>query len=164
MTSAVLITLVILLSSAQVLACRLFSNHYPGDASASSSVFSIVSGATVVITALAVNGFTFDAQPLTLLCGVLNAAVIVGYNVCVIAASRTGPYSIQMTFTLAGNILIPTLSALIFDPAGDPPSGANRHTCQRQRRPQPSAAKGLCRIGTVAPGYQLRIFKIPRFF
>ncbi len=122
MTSAVLITLVILLSSAQVLACRLFSNHYPGDASASSSVFSIVSGFAVVLTAFAVNGFTFDAQPLTILCGVLNAAVIVGYNFCVIAASRTGPYSIQMTFTLAGNILIPTLSALIFDPAQKVPS------------------------------------------
>lgn len=110
----VLIAVLILISTLQSLFCRVYSGCYPGDAHMASPVFSVVSGLTVALAALAVSGFSFSPSWQTVLLGVLNAAVLIGYNTCMVRASQTGPYSVQMTFMLSGGILVPAIVSLLF--------------------------------------------------
>lgn len=112
MITAGLILLMIVMYTAQSLFCKLYSVKYPGEATDSSSVFSIVVGATIAMSGLTVCGFQFRPHGATLLLGLLNAAVIVGYNLCMVQASTGGPYSIQMVCVLSGGILVPALFSL----------------------------------------------------
>ena len=104
----------ILMYTAQSLFCKLYSAKYPGDASVSSSVFSIVIGLTIALTGFAVSGFQFSPKPWTLIFGFLNAGIIIGYNLCMVGASVKGPYSVQMVCMLSGGILVPSFIAMAF--------------------------------------------------
>ncbi len=112
--SFVLIAVLIVISTLQSLFCRIYSGCYPGEAHMASPVFSTVSGVTVAVAALAVSGFSLAVSWQTVLLGVLNAAVLIGYNTCMVRASQTGPYSVQMTFMLSGGILVPAAVSLGF--------------------------------------------------
>ena len=79
----------------------------------SSPVFSIVSGLIVALITFAFAGFSFSVQWLTLLLGGCNAVALFLYNTCMIKASQSGPYSVLMTFMLAGGIVVPTVVNLI---------------------------------------------------
>lgn len=105
----VLIGLMILLYTMQSFLCRKYSEHYPGAAHMASPVFTIISGLVVAIISFAFTGFSFSAAPLTILLGLINAAMLFGYNTCLIKASLYGPYSILVVFLVAGGILLPAL-------------------------------------------------------
>lgn len=110
----ILIFVMILMYTAQSLFCKLYSAKYPGEESVSSSVFSIVVGLTIALSGFVVSGFQFTPDALTWIFGVLNAAVIIGYNLCMVGASVKGPYSVQMVCMLSGGILVPTFISLFF--------------------------------------------------
>ncbi|MBQ9802617.1 MAG: hypothetical protein IJW51_06060 [Clostridia bacterium] len=114
MRNVLLIGAMILLYTLQSLLCKKYSDHYPVDPNMASPVFTLVSGAVVVAVSFAVAGFSFVAAPVTLLLAVCNAAVLVGYNTCIIKASQTGAYSVLMVFSIAGGIFIPVISGVIF--------------------------------------------------
>ncbi|MBQ9805368.1 MAG: hypothetical protein IJW49_02510 [Clostridia bacterium] len=97
----------IIVCTGQSLFCRLYSNHYPGDPDASSSVFSMISGFVVLLVALIMCGFDFAPKPMTLLIGFLNGIALIVYNAMMVKASNKGPFSVQMVCALAGGILVP---------------------------------------------------------
>lgn len=112
--SAILIALMILLYTLQSFLCKLYTDKYPGDEDMASSVFTVVSGFTVAVISFGFAGFSFTVHPLTALLAVLNAIALYGYNICIIKASQTGPYSILMVFSIAGGIVIPSIVDCIF--------------------------------------------------
>ena len=110
----ILIAILIIISTLQSLFCRIYSGCYPGEEHMASPVFSTVSGFIVALAALAVSGFSFTPAWQTILLGAANAAVVTAYNTCMVRASQTGPYSVQMTFMLSGGILVPAVVSLAF--------------------------------------------------
>lgn len=108
-----LIVAMVVLYTLQSLLTKKYVDHYPGNENMASSVFTIVSGGVVVIVSLCFMGFRFDAEPITLLLGVMNAAAITGYNYFLVKSSQTGPYTVLMVFAIAGGIIVPTMAALI---------------------------------------------------
>ena len=114
MTNALLIGAMILLYTLQSLLCKKYSDHYKGNPDMASPVFTLVSGLIVVAVSFAVAGFSFKASPFTLLLALCNALVLVGYNTFIIKASQTGAYSVLMVFSIAGGILIPVISGVLF--------------------------------------------------
>lgn len=116
MISAILICCMIVLYTLQSLLCKQYSVNYPGREDDASPVFTVVSGFAVLLLSLILMGFRFEAAPLTILLGLINAVALIGYNTCIIKASQTGSYSILMTFAIAGSISIPTVvSVVAFD-------------------------------------------------
>ncbi len=111
---ALLIGAIILLYTLQSLFSKMFNDAYPGDAKHSPDVFAVVSGAVVAVVSLFFSGFKFGPfRWETLLLGLINAAILYGYDQCIIKASGKGPYSIMMVFSLGGGIVIPALAALL---------------------------------------------------
>ena len=109
MPLVVVIALVILLYTLQSLFTRFYTDHYPGDKGLTTPVFAVVCGLIVTVVSFIFSGFSFSCGWLTLLLGVLNAFVLYGYDAFIIKASSTGPYSILMTFSLSGGIIIPAI-------------------------------------------------------
>ena len=109
-----LIALVILLYTLQSLFTRMYTDHYPGDKSLTTPVFAVVCGIIVTVVSFIFSGFSFSCSWLTLLLGLINAAVLYGYDAFIIKASATGPYSILMTFSLTGGIVVPAVVSWVF--------------------------------------------------
>lgn len=109
MPLVVVIALVILLYTLQSLFTRLYTDYYPGDKGLTTPVFAVVCGLIVTVVSFIFSGFSFSCGWLTVLLGVLNAFVLYGYDAFIIKASSTGPYSILMTFSLSGGIIIPAI-------------------------------------------------------
>lgn len=103
-----LMVLMILMYAGQTLTLKLYSTNYPGAPALASPIFSVVSGYAVSLITFAFSGFSFSPEPLTLLLGVANAFALLGYNFLFVAASRSGPYSVLMTFSVIGAITIPS--------------------------------------------------------
>lgn len=114
MESTLLIVAMILLYTLQSLLTKKYVDHYPGKEEMASSVFTIVSGGVVVFVSLCFMAFRFEASDSTLLLGVLNAAIIIAYNLFIVKTAQTGPYTVLMVFSIAGGIIIPTLFAYAF--------------------------------------------------
>ena len=106
-----MVLFLILIYAFQSLSIKCFSADYPGEARNSSPVFTIVSGVTVAVVTLAVIGFQFSASPLTVALAAVNSLALVGYNTSFMKASALGPYSVSMVFSIAGGIILPTVSA-----------------------------------------------------
>lgn len=104
----------ILLYTLQSFLCKLYTDKYPGDEDMASSVFTVVSGFIVALISFGFAGFSFTVHPLTALLAILNAVALYGYNICIIKASQTGPYSVLMVFSIAGGIVIPSVIDCIF--------------------------------------------------
>lgn len=111
--SAILILLMIAIYTFQSFLCRKYSETYPGQANMASPVFTVVSGLIVAILSFALTGFSFQAAPLTVFLGILNAVILFAYNSCMILASQNGPYSILMVFMVSGGIIIPAITAAV---------------------------------------------------
>ncbi len=111
--SAFLIALLIAIYTLQSLLTRKYSEYYPGKESMASPVFTVVSGLVVAVISYAFTGFCFEASWMTVLLGIVNGAVLFGYNTCMIRASQSGPYSILMVFMIAGGIIIPAVTAAL---------------------------------------------------
>lgn len=111
----VLVALLVVLYSFQSLFLKLFSARYPAEKSAqASTVFNISYGAFAGVTTLCAMGFRFSASRVTLICGLVNAATLLAYNVSMIQASRRGSYAFQMIAMLFGGIVVPMLHSVIF--------------------------------------------------
>ncbi len=109
-----LIALVILLYTMQSLFTRFYTDHYPGDKSLTTPVFAVICGLIVTAVSFIFSGFKFSCGWETVLLGILNAAVLYGYDAFIIKGSATGPYSILMTFSITGGIILPAFSSWIF--------------------------------------------------
>lgn len=114
MLIAFLIALVIILYTAQSLFTRMYTDYYPGDKSLTTPVFAVVCGVIVTVVSFIFSGFSFSCGWLTVLLGLINAAILYGYDAFIIKASITGPYSILMTFSLTGGIVVPAIVSWIF--------------------------------------------------
>lgn len=110
-----IIALVVLLYTMQSLFTRFYTDNYPGDQSLTTPVFAVVCGLIVTAVSFIFSGFSFEFQWLTVLLGVINAVVLYGYDAFIIKASATGPYSILMTFSLTGGIVIPAIVSWVSD-------------------------------------------------
>ena len=110
-----LMGVMILMYTLQSLLTRKYSDHYPGRPDMASPVFTVVSGLAVALVTFVICLFEggFSAQPITVLLGIINATALLTYNTCLIRASQEGPYSILMTFSIAGGIIIPTVEESI---------------------------------------------------
>ena len=104
-----IIALVVLLYTLQSLFTRFYTDHYPGDPSLTTPVFAVVCGLIVTAVSFIFSGFSFKFTWVTILLGILNAVVLYAYDAFIIKASATGPYSILMTFSLSGGIIIPAI-------------------------------------------------------
>ena len=109
----VFLFIVVVLFTAHSLLCKLYTDYYPGNKETAPFVFTVVSGLTVVATCFAVSGFAFSASRITVLLGLLNALVLYGYNFFLAKASGLGPYSVLITFSIAGCIVIPAAVGII---------------------------------------------------
>lgn len=109
-----IIALVILLYTLQSLFTRMYTDYYPGDKSLTTPVFAVVCGLIVTVVSFIFSGFTFSCGWQTILLGLINAAVLYGYDAFIIKASSTGPYSILMTFSLTGGIVVPAIVSWLF--------------------------------------------------
>ena len=109
-----IIAMVILLYTLQSLFTRLYTDYYPGDKGLTTPVFAVVCGLIVTVVSFIFSGFTFACGWLTVLLGLINAAILYGYDAFIIKASATGPYSILMTFSLTGGIVVPAIVSWLF--------------------------------------------------
>ncbi len=112
--STLLIILIILLYSLQTLFCKFYTDRYPGRPELASPVFCILESIAIVLGTLCFNGFRFSASWATVLIGVLNAAMLFGYNTSLIKASARGSYAFMNVMMLFGGILVPMLYSAIF--------------------------------------------------
>ena len=79
--TALLVAVMTILFSLQSLFCKLFSQKNTGSSAAvTSTVFSITYGAFAGIVTWALAGFAFSPSPQTLLCGLVNAVMLMLYN------------------------------------------------------------------------------------
>lgn len=111
--SSLLILTVILLYTLQSFFCKKYTSHYPGYDADAPDVFTIVSGVIITVISLAVSCFSFTPKPLTVLLGLFNAVTLFAYNYAIVKGSQTGPYSILITFSLAGGIIIPAVISAV---------------------------------------------------
>ena len=107
-----LILLMVIIYTLQSAFVKLYSDSYPGEESMASPIFSAVSGLSVAAVGIFMSGFLFEASRLTLLLGIMNGITLSVYNRSIISASQKGPYSVLMTFSVVGGILIPAAFSL----------------------------------------------------
>lgn len=113
MTSTLLIALMIVLYACQTLFCRLYNQRYPGEESTSPFVYNVIYGVFVSIVTFAVGRGRFAPSTATVLLGLLNGAVLFGYNLSLIKATGSGSYAVANLCLLAGGILIPLFQSVI---------------------------------------------------
>lgn len=94
---------------------KLYANAYTGEESDATPVFSTLYGVIVGLSVLAAAlGFRFRASAVTWALGVANGLALFLYNLGVIKASRTGPFSLQSIFRLFGGVVLPMLCSMVF--------------------------------------------------
>lgn len=108
------IIVVIVLYSLQTLFCKLYSDKFKGKKELITPVFCILESAAIVLISLAFNGFRFNISLQTLIIGVINAAVLFGYNSSLIAAGARGSYAFLNVAMLFGGILVPMIYSVGF--------------------------------------------------
>ena len=111
---AFIIALVVLLYTLQSLFTRFYTDNYPGDKSLTTPVFAVVCGLIVTAVSFIFSGFSFSCGWQTVLLAIANAVVLYCYDAFIIKASATGPYSILMTFSLTGGIVVPAIASWLF--------------------------------------------------
>lgn len=110
----ILLAFLIALYTAQSLFTKLYTDKYPGEENDASNILTVVSGLSVaIITLVFFSRLEFTFNIYCILIGLLNAFALYFYNYSIVKASRTGPYSILMMFSLSGGIIIPIIVALI---------------------------------------------------
>lgn len=92
------------LYSFQSLFCRMYTNARNGEGA---TQFSVVYSAFAGICTLAVNGFSYAPSWITLALGLINAVVLLTYNVSMVKCGVLGSYAFMMICSLSGGILVP---------------------------------------------------------
>ncbi len=100
--------------SLQSLFCKLYSGEYPGKNGNTPIVFSVVYGAAIAIFSYAVGGFEFAPSLWTVIFGTVNGIALFAYNVMLIKATASGPYSIVNVMMLCPALIMPILSDTVF--------------------------------------------------
>ena len=93
-----------LLFSFQSLFCRFYSSSREGDGAVQFSVFY---AAFVGVSTLAFNRFAYVPSGVTVLLGVMNALILLTYNIAMVRCSSLGSYAFMMACSLSGGILVP---------------------------------------------------------
>lgn len=99
------------LYSFQSLFCRMYTNARNGQGA---TQFTVVYAAFAGICTLAVNGFAYAPSRTTLLLGVINALVLLTYNVSMVKCGSLGSYAFMMICVLSGGILVPMFYDAIY--------------------------------------------------
>jgi len=113
LTVALLVALNIIFYTCQTFFNKLYSNAYQGAPSAATPVFSLVYGLIVGLSTLACTGFAFAPSQITWTLGLVNGLMLFLFNLGMIQAARTGPYSFQSIIMLFGCVLPPLLFATL---------------------------------------------------
>jgi len=92
------------LYSFQSLFCRMYTNARNGEGV---THFSVVYSAFAGICTLVVNGFSYAPSRITLLLGLVNALILLTYNVSMVKCGTLGSYAFMMICVLSGGILVP---------------------------------------------------------
>ena len=93
-----------LLCSFQSLFCRLYSSSRDGEGAVQFSVFY---AAFVGVCTLAVNRFAYAPSGITVLLGLINAMMLLTYNIAMVKCGSLGSYAFMMGCSLSGGILVP---------------------------------------------------------
>lgn len=94
---------------------KMYSASYTGAENDATPVFSTLYGVIVGVSVFAVvMGFRFEASLATWGLGIANGLMLFLYNLGVIKASRTGPFSLQSIFRLFGGVVMPMLFSTLF--------------------------------------------------
>lgn len=100
----VLLLVMSVLYSWQSLFCRLYTNARNSEGALQFSVFY---GALAGVCTLAVNGFSFAPSRTTVALGVINAMILLTYNISMLKCGTLGSYAFMMISALAGGTLVP---------------------------------------------------------
>ena len=93
-----------LLYSFQSLFCRFYASSRNGEGAVQFSVFY---AAFVGICTLAANRFAYTPSGVTIFLGLINAMVLLTYNIAMVRCSSLGSYAFMMVCSLSGGILVP---------------------------------------------------------
>ncbi len=94
---------------------KMYSASYTGAENDATPVFSTLYGVIVGVSVFTVvMGFRFEASLATWGLGIANGLMLFLYNLGVIKASRTGPFSLQSIFRLFGGVVMPMLFSTLF--------------------------------------------------
>ena len=115
--SIFLIVVLVLLYSLQTLFCKFYSDNYSGKTELSSPVLCVCQSIAIALLSFAFAGFDFNVSLISFLFGILNAAVLFGYNTSLIKAGERGSYAFMNMMMLFGGIFIPLVYVSIKDKA-----------------------------------------------
>ena len=107
----VLLAVLIILYSFQSLFLRLYNASRNGQGEMQ---FSVVYGLCAGICTLAINGFVYAPSWITVLLGVINAGVLLTYNISMGRAGSLGSYAFMMICVLTGGILVPMVYDAVY--------------------------------------------------
>lgn len=112
--AALLLAAMVILYTLQGSLSKVYALHYKGPALAATPVYASVSGAACALATWWNAGFAYAPGPDTLWMGLANGLVLFLYNVAVVNAARTGPYSLQSLMATLGSILLPLVASVVF--------------------------------------------------
>ena len=107
MISVFLIIALVVLYSLQTLFCKFYSDNYTGKTELSSPVLCVVQSIAIAFLTFVFSGFNFNISWVSLIFGILNAAVLFGYNTSLIKAGERGSYAFMNMMMLFGGIFVP---------------------------------------------------------
>lgn len=99
----------------QAFFCKKFSDHFPGDTSCASIVFSVLYGLVTMIINLFSSGFNLTTHWITIVLGIINAVMMILYNYALIKAASRGSYSVVTISQLFGALIVPTFVSFFQD-------------------------------------------------
>jgi len=99
-----LFAVMVLLYTFQSLFCRIYTAARDGGGALQ---FTVVYATVAGVCTLAVNGFSYMPSWITLLLGLINALVLLTYNVSMVKCGNIGSYAFMMICVLSGGILMP---------------------------------------------------------
>lgn len=115
MLNMFLLLILTLLFSWQSLFARKYTENYAGpNAADASNIYNIVYGSVIALLTLALAGFRYAPSLPTLLLGLINAGMLITYNMSLVKGSILGPYSFLMLCPLSGGILVPMVWNMLF--------------------------------------------------
>lgn len=100
----ILLPVMTLLFALQSLFCRLYTDARRGGGAIQFAVFY---AAFAGVCTLGVNGFAYAPARVTLVLGLINAAVLLTYNIAMLRCGALGSYAFMMVSALSGGILVP---------------------------------------------------------
>lgn len=115
MLNMFLLLILTLLFSWQSFFARRYTESYAGPkASDASNIYNIVYGSVIALLTFVIAGFRYAPSLPTVLLGVLNAGMLITYNMSLVKGSILGPYSFLMLCPLSGGILVPMVWNMLF--------------------------------------------------